>query len=92
MGEESIRPGHWNMAHIPPENLELVNKFVALSTTLIVRQKAIEIALAKLGLSEATWTAALEEAGRSVASVPFPESDQPLEAYLETITATLNNP
>ena len=79
------------MADITTGNLELLNKFVAFTTTLLVRQKAIEIALTKLGLTEESWTEALEEARDSIAAVPFPQSEQPLEAYLETMTAILRD-
>jgi hypothetical protein len=79
------------MAHISPDNEELVNKFVALSTTLVLRQKAVEIALVKLGLSDETWSEALQEAADSMPE-SFRGGAHPLESYLDTITATLNTP
>ena len=68
-----------------------MQRFVALCTTLTVRQKATEIALTKLGLSEEAWNAALNESISAMSILPTIESAQPLESYLETITTILKN-
>jgi hypothetical protein len=54
------------MEDIPEDNLKLLQRFVRFSITLVARQKAAELALAKLGLSDEQWKASLTEAYASL--------------------------
>jgi len=63
---------------------------VGLVATILVRHKAVEIALTKLGLSEQDWNNALQEAVTSARDIPdSPMGEKPLENYLEEVTRLL---
>ena len=82
------------MAQVPEDNLKLIGRFTELATTIAIRQKAAEIALRKLGMSEVDWRDARAEAVASMSETisSSEESTEPIENFLERLSLLLTKP